>query len=154
MTETVTHALVDAFYAAYASQNTESLAAVLHDDVTWTISGPVDVLSFCGTRRGKAAVIHLVDKIVPSVYRVASFSRDEILMDGDRVATLNRMSARRCCDGRVISYRLAHFLRFQNGMLIEATSIIDSFDAVEQMLGHSLEVSEDRHEEIGDLVAV
>jgi ketosteroid isomerase-like protein len=61
MTETVSRALVDAFYEAYAGHHTENLAAMLHEDVTWTISGPVDVLPYCGCHRGKQAVIHLVD---------------------------------------------------------------------------------------------
>jgi hypothetical protein len=66
-----------------------------------------------------------------------------VLIEGYRVATLNRMSARRRDDGRMISYRLAHFLRFRDGKLIENVSIIDSFDVVEQMIGHPLAVNED-----------
>ena len=154
MTETVSRELVDAFYEAYASHNTENLTAMLHDDVTWTISGPVDVLPFCGIHRGKPAVILLTDQLVPNVYRVVGFSRDSILIDGDRVATLSRISGRRCADGRVISYRLAHFLRFRAGKLVDATSIIDSFDAAEQMLGHPLEVHDNRNADIGNLVSV
>ena len=154
MTETVSRKLVDAFYEAYASHNTENLAAMLRDDVIWTISGPVDVLSYCGIHRGKAAVIHLADKIIPNTYRVVSFTRDSILIDGDRVATLNRITGRRCADGRVITYRLAHFLHFHDSQLIEVTSIIDSFDAAEQMLGHPLEVHDGHKANIGNLVSV
>ncbi len=154
MTETVSRKLVDAFYEAYASHNTENLAAMLRDDVIWTISGPVDVLSYCGIHRGKAAVIHLADKIIPNTYRVVSFTRDSILIDGDRVATLNRITGRRCADGRVITYRLAHFLHFRDSQLIEVTSIIDSFDAAEQMLGHPLEVHDGHKANIGNLVSV
>lgn len=154
MAETVSRNLVDAFYEAYASHNTEMLTAMFHDDVTWTISGPVDVLTYCGVHRGKQAVIHLVDQLVPNVYRVVGFTRDSILMDGDRVATLSRISGRRCADGRVISYRLAHFLRFCGAKLLDATSIIDSFDAAEQMLGYPLEVHDNRNADIGDLVSV
>ena len=140
MANSVTRALVDAFYEAYASHDTARLAAFLHDDVRWQITGPVDVLPFCGLRRGKAAVIDLADRVVPSVYRVVSFQQDSVLVDGDRVATLNRMSGRRCADGRSISYRLAHFIRFSDGKVIENISLLDSFDAAEQMLGHPLEV--------------
>lgn len=158
MPEAVTRRLVDDFYEAYASQNTERLAAVLHDDVTWTISGPVDVLAYCGVHRGKAAVVLLADQLVPKVYRVVSVSRDSTLIDGDRAATLNRISGRRCADGRVMSYRLAHFLRFRDGKLIENVSIIDSFDAAEQMLGHRLDVHDEAKDETkadsGDLVVV
>ena len=67
-----------------------------------------------------------------------------MLVDGDRVATLNRLVARRRTDGRVISYRLAHFMRFRDGKVIENLSLIDSFDAVEQVLGHPLAVHDGR----------
>ncbi|HEY5379206.1 MAG TPA: hypothetical protein VIJ78_06660, partial [Pseudolabrys sp.] len=54
---------------------------------------------------------------------------------------LNRLCAR-STDGRVISYRLAHFLHFRDGKIVENLSLIDSFDAVEQVLGHPLAVHE------------
>ena len=119
----------------------------------WTISGPVDVLPFCGTRHGKAAVLDLIERLVPEVFRVYSFVPDAMLVDGDRVATLNRLSAR-SSDGRVISYRLAHFLRFRDGKVVENISLIDSFDAVEQVLGHPLALHDGQMADVGDLVAV
>jgi ketosteroid isomerase-like protein len=154
MTNAVSIELVNAFYAAYASQDTGMLAQTLHDDVTWTISGPVDVLSFCGVHRGKAAVLELVDRIVPKTYRVVDFVQDSLLVDGDRAATLNRLSGRHCADRRVVSYRLAHFLRFRDGKLTENLSLIDSFEAAEQMLGYPLEVHEDLRAEVVRLAAV
>jgi ketosteroid isomerase-like protein len=134
-----TRELVEAFYAAYTGHDSASMAPFLADDVEWTISGPVDVLPFCGTHRGKAAVIELVERGVPSVFSVFSFVLDQMLIDGDRVATLNRVAARGQ-GGRVISYRVAHFFRFALGKLVENLTLIDSFDAVEQVLGHPLQV--------------
>jgi ketosteroid isomerase-like protein len=136
-----TRELVEAFYRAYTGRDTASMATFLADDVEWTISGPVDVLPFCGTHRGKDAVVALVDHGVPSVFSVFSFVLDQMLVDGDRVATLNRVAARGI-GGRVISYRVAHFFRFAAGKLVENLTLIDSFDAVEQVLGHPLAVHE------------
>ncbi len=140
MTYSVSRAVVDRFYDAYAAHDTERLTPLLHDDIEWTISGPVDVLSFCGVRRGKPAVLDLVDRVVPSVYRVVSFTQDSFLMDGDQVATLNRMSGRRCDDGRIVSYRLAHFMRFKDDKVIANLSLLDTFDAVEQFIGHRIDL--------------
>ena len=154
MTEAVPRAVVEAFYKAYAARDAEKIAEFLDDDVEWTISGPVDVLPFCGTRHGKAAVLDLIERQVPDVFRVFSFVPDAILVDGDRVATLNRLTARRGDDGRVISYRLAHFMRFRDGKVIENLSLIDSFDAVEQVLGHPLAVHDAHAAHTGDLVAL
>lgn len=76
-----------------------------------------------------------------------------MLIDGDRVATLNRLWAKRKIDGRMISYRLAHFMRFRDGKIVQNLSLLDSFDAVEQVLGHSLTAHE-QDVTHGDLVAV
>lgn len=138
MTDSISRATVDAFYEAYAARDGGKVAEFLADDVKWTISGPVDVLPFCGTRYGKAAVLDLIERLVPGVFQVFSFVSESIVIDGDQAATLNRLSARRAADGRVISYRLAHFLRFRDGKVVENLSLIDSYDAVEQVLGHPL----------------
>lgn len=138
MSYTVPRSLVDAFYQAYAARDGAKVMEFLHDDVVWTISGPIDLLPFCGVRHGKVAVRDLIEKEVPAVFRIFSFVTDSVLIDGDHVATLNRLSARSKGDSRVISYRLAHFLRFRDGKVMENLSLIDSYDAVEQVLGHPL----------------
>ena len=148
----VPRAVVGAFFEVYAARDASKIAAFLHDDVEWTVSGPPDLLPFCGTWRGKADVLDLIGRLVPGVIRVFSFAPHAILVDGDQVAMLNRQSARRAEDGRVISYRVANFMRFKDGKVIENLSLLDSFDAVEQVLGHPLAVHAGAA--AGDLVAV
>ena len=154
MAYAVPRAVAETFYKVYAAREIEKIAAFLHDDVVWTISGPVDVLPFCGTHRGKADVLDLIKRRVPEVLRVFSFLPDEFLVEGDQVATLNRLSARRTDDGRVISYRVANFIRFRDDKVIENLSLLDSFDAVEQLLGHSLAVHDGQAADEGCLIAV
>ena len=150
----VPRAVVGAFYKAYAARDVEKIAPFLHDDVEWTISGPVDYLRFCGIHRGKAAVLDLIKLQVPAVLRVFSFVPDAILIDGDQVAMLSRQSSRRAVDGRVISYRVANFMRFRDGKVVQNLSLLDSFDAVEQVLGHPLTAHADQRDAVGNLVAV
>ena len=138
MTEAVPRSVVEAYYKAYAARDAKAVAEYLDDNVEWTISGPVDVLPFCGKRHGKAAVLELIERLVPEVISVFSFTPDAMLIDGDRVATLNRLGATRTADGRVIRYRLAHFTRFRDGKVVENISLLDSYDAAEQVLGHAL----------------
>lgn len=154
MASAVSRAVVEAFFKAYAARDPRELGAFLHDDVIWTISGPVEVLSYCGTHRGKATVLDLILRVVPSVFRVTSYMRESLLVDGDQVAMLNRRAAQRYADGRVISYRVANFLRFQDGKVIENLSLLDSFDAVEQVLGHPLAVRLGRQVDRGAVVAL
>lgn len=156
MSEPVPRNVVEAFHQAYSDADAARVAEFLDDDVKWTISGPVDVLSFCGTRHGKAAVVDMIERLGPQVFRIRNFVRDALLVDGDRAAVLNRLTAVRE-DGRVVSYRVGQFLRFRNRKLIEYLSVIDSFDAVEQVLGHPLDVRETQDAQaaaIGDLIVV
>jgi ketosteroid isomerase-like protein len=76
------------------------------------------------------------------------------LVEGNQVAMLNRRSAQRTADGRVISYRVANFIRFQDGKVIENLSLLDSFDAVEQVLGRPLAAHEGTALDSGNLVAL
>ena len=138
MTYSVPRAVVEAFYEAYCARDIERVAPFVDDQVDWTISGPVDVLPFCGRHRGKQAVLDMMRHAVPEVIDIYSFVVDTMVIDGDRVATFNRLAARVGGDGRVISYQLAHFMRFRDGKVVENLSLIDSFDAAEQVLGHSL----------------
>jgi ketosteroid isomerase-like protein len=147
MSYSVPRGLVEAFYEAFAVRDVERIAPFLDDDVNWTISGPVDVLCFCGVRCGKAAVLDMMRRQVAEVFEIHSFVTDTMLIEGDRVATFNRLSALMGDDGRVISYRLAHFMRFREGKVIENISLIDSFDAAEQVLGHPLAGQDDERVE-------
>jgi len=152
MAQPVTRKVVDAFYDAYTTGDRDKLAAMLHDEVEWSISGPIAVLQYCGERHGKAQVLELACNILPSVLADAKVKSESIVISGDQVATLNRLTARRRSDGRQIGYRFAHFIRFRDGKVIETLSIIDTFDAAEQMLGHSLATRGELPEQARNLV--
>jgi ketosteroid isomerase-like protein len=154
MTQPVPRPVVEAFYQALATCDMATLSHYLDDDVVWTISGPVDILPFCGTRHGKAAVLDLIERKVPAVFRVFSFVHDAMLVDGDRAAVFGKLTATKRDIGHAISYRIAQFLRFRDEKVIEYISIIDSFDAVEQVLGHPLDLREGHRAGQGDLIAV
>ena len=154
MTYAVPRSVVQAFYEAYAVRDADRIAAFLDDDVEWTISGPVDFLPFCGTHHGKANVVDLIRRRIPVVLRTFSFVAEVILIDGDQVAMLSRQSARRAADEQVISYRVANHMRFRDGKVIKNFSLVDTFDAVEQVLGQQLAVGEGAHAGNGQVVAL
>jgi len=135
-------ALVEAYFQAFASRDPEAFGRYLHDDVVWTISGPVDLIPYCGTHRGKATVIDIMARRAPMVLRNVKLMPEKFLIDGNRGAALTRLGARLAADGRSISYRVANFFRFQDGKVIENVSLMDSFDAAEQLLGHAIDVGD------------
>lgn len=76
-----------------------------------------------------------------------------MLVDGNNAAVLARLTATKREDGHAISYRIAHFIEFSERKIVEYASIIDSFDAVEQMIGYNLD-AHDGYRVEGDIVTV
>jgi ketosteroid isomerase-like protein len=153
MSSPVPRAVVEAFYRALSVRDMETLASYLDDQVVWTISGPVDILPFCGRRVGKDVVMKLLVRDIPTLLSGRRFVPQVMLVDGDRAAVLGRLTATKREGGRAISYRIAHFIQFRDEKVIDYVSIIDSFDAVEQMLGHSLDAYDGYRVE-GNIVTV
>jgi ketosteroid isomerase-like protein len=150
----VARAVVDGFYRALADRDMDTLATYLDGDVVWTISGPVDILPFCGQRVGKDAVMKLLMQDSPTFLADRRFVPDTMLVDGNNAAVLAKLTATKREDGHAISYRIAHFIKFHEEKVVEYVSIIDSFDAVEQMLGYNLDAHDDGYRVEGDVVAV
>ncbi len=153
MTNPVPRAVVEAFYHALSIRDMDALARFLDDEVVWTISGPVDILPFCGRRVGKGVVIDLLERDIPTLLSGRRFFAMTMLVDGDRAAVLGKLTATKRAGGRAISYRIAHFIQFRDEKVIDYVSIIDSYDAVEQMLGYSLDAY-DGYKVQGNLVTV
>jgi ketosteroid isomerase-like protein len=153
MSKPVPRAIVEAFYHALSIRDMDRLADYLNDEVVWTISGPVDILPFCGQRVGKDVVTKLLERDIPTLLSSRRFVAKTMLVDGDRAAVLGKLTATKRHGGRAISYRIAHFIQFRDEKVIDYVSIIDSFDAVEQMLGYSLDAY-DGYRVDGNIVTV
>lgn len=141
MTAPVSRSTVQSFFQAFASQDLARMALFLDKDVTWSIAGPVELIRYCGERRGKAAVIDMYRSTGQTTLRVTAYEPEIMLVDGDRCATLARLTGV-TPGGRVISYRCTQFLQFRDNKVIEYRAIIDSFDAAEQFLGHPIDLSD------------
>lgn len=139
-----TRALVDAFYDALNlvmnRGDSAALEALLADDVDFMIIGPIELLPYCGARRGRAAAAAAYQEI-GAMIEVTAYARDYLLVDRDSAAAFIRIVATQRASGRVLSYRIAHFLRLRGGKVVEFRGLIDTLDAAEQVLGRSLDFS-------------
>ena len=123
MSSPVPRAVVEAFYHALSIRDMDTLATFLDDQVVWTISGPVDILPFCGQRVGRDVVIKLIARDIPTLLAGRRFVAKTMLVDGDRAAVLGRLTATKRDGGRAISYRIAHFIQFRDNKVIDYVSI-------------------------------
>jgi ketosteroid isomerase-like protein len=136
----VSRELVRQYFQACVSRDPARLAPLLHDDVRWSCWGPVDLWPYGGEHHGKPAVLDTIVRLAPAAIQLTAMKIDEIVIEGERAATLSRLSAIPAGTERVMSIRCAQFLRFSEQKLIEFRALIDSFDAAEQILGHRIDV--------------
>src|SRR5688572_26827317 len=97
--------LAEEFRTAYALRDIARVETYLHDDVEWSISGPLEYLAFCGTHSGKPVVVDLLKRRIPEVLRTFRFEPESVVVDGDHLAMLHRQVSRRTQDGRVMNFR-------------------------------------------------
>jgi ketosteroid isomerase-like protein len=138
MKESVSSSVVQAFYQAFAERDPLRMAPLLADEVEWTIPGPISVFPFCGHRRGKAAVIDYIARLVPSMFSVKQLEPEERVIDGNVAAVLANMCAVQKDTGRTIVYHVAHFFTFRDDKAVAVISMADTFDAAEQFVGHRI----------------
>ncbi len=113
-------ATLDEFLERYA-------LAIVHCSRMLRKGGKLAVLDMC---REVSAVLHLVQ-----------CDRETALVSGESAAALVRLTAVDRRTGRTLSLRLAQFATFRDDRLVSLKAIFDSFDAVEQTLGHQIDLS-------------
>jgi SnoaL-like domain len=126
-----------AFHLALNERQFEDLEALIDEDIDWAIYGPIDMFPFLGARRGKDAVLEVIRQISDNV-RVHRFDRESIMLGVDSAASMVRYSLTALDSNKPISLRLAHFAQFKADRLRSIRVLIDTFDLVEQALGHPI----------------
>jgi ketosteroid isomerase-like protein len=110
---------------------------LIDEDVDWAIHGPVEMFPFLGARRGKAAVLDVCRQISENV-RVRRFDRESIMLGEESAASMMRYSLTALDSNKPISVRLAHFAQFRAGRLLNIRVLLDTYELVEQALGHPI----------------
>ncbi|WP_407148783.1 nuclear transport factor 2 family protein [Bradyrhizobium sp. ORS 86] len=126
-----------ALHRAINERQLEDIEPLLDDEVEWAIYGPIDLFSFFGQRRGKAAVLEVIRQIGENL-RVHRFDRERIMLGVDSAASMLRYSLTALDTNKPISLRLAHFAQFKAGRLTSFRVLVDSFDLVEQTVGYPI----------------
>jgi ketosteroid isomerase-like protein len=134
-----TRAAVREFYAAQERRDFDRVATLIHEDIDWMMLFPVQVFPFAGVRRGRRAVMECLAEMM-KLYATERFVPEVTIIEGDRAAIVADVAFVQRASGRTLRFRLVHFLRFRDGLLVEFREFADSFDVVEQALGRWLEV--------------
>ena len=115
------------------------LESLLDEDVDWAIHGPIEMFTFLGARRGKAAVLDVIRQVAENV-RVHRFDRESIMLGTDTASSMMRFSLTALDSNKPVSLRLAHFAQFKAGRLRSIRVLVDTFDLVQQALGRPIDL--------------
>ena len=126
-----------ALHGAINQRQLYDLEDVIDEDVDWAIYGPIDMFPFLGARRGKPAVLDVIKQIADN-FQVHRFDREAVMLGADSAASMLRYSLTALDTDKPISVRVAHFAQFKAGRLSSIRVLVDTFDLVEQALGHSI----------------
>jgi ketosteroid isomerase-like protein len=126
-----------ALHRAINERQPEDLETLIDEEVDWAVYGPIDMFPFLGARRGKAAVLEVIRQIAENV-RVHRFDRESIMLGVDSASSMIRYSLTALDSNKPISLRAAHFAQFKAGRLRSIRVLLDTFDLVEQALGHPI----------------
>ena len=77
---------------------------------------------------------------IAKTFALEGYKPEVMIVDGARTALMSDIGYRQRATNRVLRPRVAGFLRWQDGRLIEYREFIDSFDVVEQALGRELQL--------------
>jgi ketosteroid isomerase-like protein len=155
MAQILTYEYVESFRRARHSRDAQQIEPFLDDHVDWLLTGPVEFLHFCGQRYGKAEVLDCLTRQHHAVLDAFKVELIHLLVEDERAASLSRMTGIQRSTGRTISYNQAQFLRFRDGKIVVYRGIIDSFNAAEEIMGHSIQLPKSLGAPgDGDLIAI
>jgi len=124
-------------YAAFSVGRIDEVLREFDDNVVMTSYAPVDVFPFLGRKQGKAAVGDAM-KSVHAQFEYLSYQPVFMVTEQDDAAVIVLARLRQRATGRVIQLFVADFIRFGNGRIVELRQFMDSFDAVQQVLGREI----------------
>ncbi|MBS0531450.1 MAG: nuclear transport factor 2 family protein [Proteobacteria bacterium] len=137
MVEEVNRRCVLDFLKAFYCGDVEATLACCDDDFDTITYAPIELFPHLGHKHGKSWIPDAIET-QQKRYSSRKYELHFIAVDGPRVATMMRLALQKRNDQRVVQFENAEFFTLNNGRIREHRSFFDSFDVVEQVLGHDL----------------
>ena len=131
-------------YSAYAEGRIDEVLREFDDGVVMTSYAPVDVFPYLGRKQGKAAVAATM-QTAHAEFDYLAYQPIFMVTEQEDAAVIVLARLRQRATGRIIQLFVADFLRFDQGRIVELRQFMDSFDAVQQVLGREIVISQKPH---------
>jgi ketosteroid isomerase-like protein len=124
---------LDAYYAGDA----DAAIACCDEDFDSITYAPVELFPHLGHKQGKDWIREMI-RTQQMRYSSRKYEIKFLLVDGDKVATIQQITLRKGNDNRVLQLNVAEFFTFRGARIVTHRSFFDSFDLVQQLLGQDL----------------
>ncbi len=131
-------------YAAYAEGRIDEALREFDDSVVMTSYAPVDIFPYLGRKQGKAAIAAAM-KAVHADFEYLAYQPVFMVTEAEDAAVILLARLRQRATDRIIQLFVADFIRFDKGRIVEIREFMDSFDAVQQVLGREIAISQEPH---------
>ena len=130
---------LEALYQALKSARIDVIVDALDDNVEYISYAPSKVFPYLGHHRGKENVVGSLRAIFEQ-YEFLTYEPIFMVIEGDSAAVMIFARAYHRASRHTIQIMIAHFIRFRENRIVEVREFMDSFDAVQQLLGRELNV--------------
>jgi ketosteroid isomerase-like protein len=124
---------LDAFYAGDVLRALDCV----DDEIDMISYAPVELFPHLGHKHGKAWIPEAI-QTQKKRYLSRKYEIRFMAVEGDKVATMQRLLMKKRRDRRVVQFDVAEFYTLRDGRIVEFRSFFDSFDLIEQLLGRDL----------------
>src|SRR5258708_13856799 len=115
----------------------DTATACCDEDSDSTTYAPMELFPNLGHKPGKDWVAEMI-RTQKKRYSSRKYELKFLSVDGDKVATIQQIVLRKRNDKRVVQLDVAEFFTLRGGRILVPPSFFDSFDFVQQVLGHDM----------------
>ena len=127
-------------YHTFSTGNLDELAEMFDENVDFISNAPIEVFPYLGHRIGRTQVMKGLT-IVHDEFSSIEYLPLKIIIDDQSAGVIVSIRLTQRTTGRLIRLFAAHFLQFKNNRISEYRAFLDTFEAVQQVLGRDFDVS-------------
>jgi|SRR6516165_162112 ketosteroid isomerase-like protein len=129
-------------YEAFSAGRIDLLNDVFDENVDFVTNAPTEVFPYLGRHLGRTEVIKAL-RAVHDEFEAVSFLPIWMVTERDTAGVILSVHATQKATGRIVRFFAAHFLRLRDDRIVEYRAIMDSLQAVQQVLGREFDLDKD-----------
>lgn len=132
-------------YKTFSAGRFDLLADMFDERVDFMSNAPLEVFPYLGRLLGRTAVMKGLATVHEEFDSVLFVPLRMIIDENDHSAgVVVSVQLRQRATGQTIRLLAAHFLRFQDHRIVEYRAFLDTFEAVQQVLGREIDLDRAR----------